>query len=89
MSLELRIESSCEIEDLIDSLVFASQKSYNEIEHILFEECIYPENKKTYITNQFGSILSEVNEDNKWLEDALDVILKENNINGLYITLAI
>lgn len=89
MSLKLKIESSCEIDDLIDSLMFASQKSYDEVETILFKEGIYPESKKTYITNQFGNILSEVNESNKWLEDALGVILSENNINGLYITIAI
>lgn len=89
MSLKLTIQSSCEIEDLIDSLMFASQKNYDEIETILFEEGLYPESNKTYITNQFGSILSEVNENNKWLEDALSVILNENNINGLYITIAI
>lgn len=89
MSLKLSIKSSCEIDDLIDSLMFASQKSYEEIETILLEEGIYPESKKTYITNQFGSILSSVNESNKWLEDALSVILNENKINGLYVTLAI
>lgn len=89
MSLKLSITSSCEIDDLIDSLMFASQKNYEEIEKILFKEGIYPESKKTYITNQFGSILSSVNESNKWLEDALSVILNENNINGLYITVAI
>lgn len=89
MSLKLKIESSCEIDDLIDSLIFASQKSHDEIETILFKEGIYPESKKTYITNQFGDILSEVNESNQWLEDALSVILIENNINGLYITIAI
>ena len=33
--------------------------------------------------------LPEVNESNKWLEDILGVILNENNINGLYITIAI
>ena len=89
MSLKLKIESSCEIDDLIASLMYASQKSYDEVETILFKEGIYPESKKTYITNQFGNILSEVNESNKWLEDALGVILSENNINGLYITIAI
>lgn len=89
MSLKLNIQSSCEIDDLIDSLIFASQKSYDEVEAILFKEGIYPESNKTYITNQFGNILPEVNESNKWLEDALGFILNENGINGLYITTAI
>ena len=89
MSLKLKIESSCEIEDLIDSIMFASQKSYDEVVTILFKEGIYPESKKTYITNQFGNILPEVNESNTWLEDIRGVILNENNINGLYITIAI
>jgi hypothetical protein len=62
------------------------KKSWDEVESILMEVGLYPESTKTYFTNQFGHILCENKEGNEWLEDALSVILKEYNINGLYIT---
>ena len=89
--MPLKIELSCEIDNLIDEVSRISHKGCGEVEKAMFKTHIYPEGTKVYLTTQFGSILdnNENVENFKWLEDALQSIFKESNITSIYVTTAI
>lgn len=84
---KLNIEASCEIDNLINCIVLKTKRSYEEIESAFFDNFIYPESKKTYLTTQFGKIIDD--ENYEWLNSALEDIFKENKIKSIYITEAI
>ncbi len=92
---KLIVESSCEIENLIDVIVGKTDKDYEDVENAIHSAGIAPESNKTYITTEkFGlssktKVLNDVGDELKWLDDVLFDILKELNIDSIYITEAI
>lgn len=87
MSKQLKIESSCEIDDLIDVVTEKTGRKRNEVEKAFFKLYIYPTTTKTFLTVQFGPIIKE--EEFAWLNDALSAIFAEAGVTKLYVTAAI
>lgn len=83
----LKIERSCEIEDLIQEVVSKSGKTYKEVERAMFKTHIYPESNKTYLTTEFGPIVDEGAYE--WLNVVLTEIFTEAGIESVYVTNAI
>jgi predicted RNA-binding protein (virulence factor B family) len=83
----LKIEHSCEIEDLIKEVINKTDKTYKEVERAMFRTFIYPESTKTYLTTQFGPIVED--KDYAWLNDVLTEIFAEAGIESVYVTNAI
>lgn len=69
---------SCEVQDLIKEVSKVSGKSYSNVEGAFFTCYLYPESKAVYISDSLDS-------DIEWLNDAVNSILKQNNIKSLYI----
>ena len=80
----LKIENSCEIDDLISEVVNKTGKGYSQIEELFLATYLYPESNKIYLTTQFGPIV-----DDEWLNSVLLEIFKEANITEVYVTNAI
>lgn len=85
--MKLKIQNSCEVDNLISCLIATTNKKHKEIESALFSNYIYPESTKTFLTTEFGKIVDDPNFE--WLNNALEVIFKENNIDYIYVTNAI
>lgn len=76
----LRIESSCEISNLIDVVCNHTKKPYNEVEQAFFELYLYPEGRKTAVGIDCTSKGSH------WLYQAIHEIMYQYNIKSMYIT---
>jgi hypothetical protein len=83
----LKVENSCEIDDLISEVITKTGRTYKEVERAMFRTFIYPESTKTYLTTQFGPIVDD--KDYTWLNEALTEIFKEAGIDSVYVTNAI
>lgn len=78
----LKVEKSCEVDDLIEEVVAVSGKSYGEVEKQFFDSGIYPESTKTFVTDQFGGYDTDCD----WLDEALEKVLTECGAKSIYIT---
>ena len=85
----LKTELSCEVGDLIDEVVAKSGKTYAEVEKAFFQCGIYPQSRKTFLTQQFGPILVSKREQYPWLEETFTNIFTEGNFKSIYVTEAI
>ena len=81
--MELSIQSSCEIGDLIQVVAERLSKTYDEVESKAFDERAYPEGRKSCI----GS--STMTSEDEWFTIEVKKIAVELNISSLYITEAI
>lgn len=80
---KLKLESSCEIDNLIDVFVERLGKPYEEVEKMAAKEGLFPEGKKVFVTTQFGK--DEDDEDGT-LRGALFDYMVEEKIESMYIT---
>ena len=94
--MPLKVENSCETDNLIDEIIKSSGKNYEEVESAMSKAGLLPEHTKTSISwndDQKNSIIvSYTMKDHPeldWLDKALVSIFKENNIDQIYITNAI
>jgi hypothetical protein len=81
----LTVEKSCEIGDLIDEIAALTGRSWDEVEKAFFSCGLFPDSKKTYVTDQFGGYDTGID----WLDKALDTVLSECNAKSIYITIPI
>ena len=80
---ELRLEYSCEIENLIDVMAEVMGKTYLEVETMAGNEYLYPEGDKVFVTTQFGK---DDDEADGTVRGALYDFMVEHNIKSMYIT---
>ena len=73
----LSIEASCDIVDFISEVEKKSGKNYSEVEHILFDESIYPEGESHLIDKETSKT--------DWLQKAITDILEELGIKDLLL----
>jgi len=83
--VELKTETSCEIDDLIRAVMKKTDKPHNEVESAFFKEYLYPEGTKTYVNYKFH----QDNDEQSWLKQAIYSIMVDNGIMAMYITEAI
>lgn len=86
MALNINKKYTCSITDLLYEVMEVSDKEWDLVETVFFKAGIYPEMQHTCISlDDNGVVISQ--DDLKWLNDALVSILKEANMNSLYIEL--
>jgi len=79
---KLNTQLSCEIDEIIGCVMQDTGKTYGEVERAIFDEYLYPESKKTFVTTRFGRDKAK----NSWLYASIYRILDENGIESVYIT---
>ncbi len=82
--MKLKIENSCEIDDLIDFMVVRMGKTHREIEKMINEEYLYPEYGYTFVTTQFGKNPNREKEGT--IRNSLFDYMIEEKIVNMYIT---
>jgi len=81
--LTLRTSISCEIDDLIEVIMYRTGHKHDIIERAMFDSGLYPECRKTFVS-QTGFCVDE-----HWVREVIHQILRHQNIDSMYITEAI
>jgi len=79
---KLETELSCEVGDMIRCVMKDTGKTYDEVETAMFDEYLYPESNKTFVSTEFGRKDAE----ESWLRASIYRILDENQISSVDIT---
>lgn len=77
----LRLEQSCEIDNLIDVMAERMCLKYEEVESMSLKEGIFPDGNKTFVTTQFGRL----NDDRPLCQAIYDMMI-EKGIRDMFIT---
>lgn len=85
-SYKLNLKTLVEIDDLIDTLMLMSGKTYDEVESALMNECLYPEGSNCCFAEGTVDCMAAPK---GWLANCLIQLLKDNNVERFYITHAI
>ena len=77
---ELKLQTSCEIDNLIEVIAERIGKTYAEVEKASYDEYLFPESGKTYVDVRWPS------EHDRFFKLAIRDMLKEKGLQGIYIT---